>query len=369
MKKTLIALAAVAVTSTAFAQNVTISGRLDMGTTDIKTTMGDAAGQEVNKANTLAGANGTKTGSRITFAGTEDLGGGLTAFFNIESSMGNSGIGNRNLFVGLRGDFGSVQIGRYLNTFSAIRDSHASIAGAPGGAFLNRHLNVLSVVDPDDDGLLPNGLANRSQDTLAYTSPNFSGFTVTVGAARDKNRTTQTGENGYEGGSTNGHSVSVGYSSGPLAARLTTGSGKSKTATFADGQTAGKVSDTAFMVSYDLGFAKPYIMTNNTKGTATEFEGAAVPNTNIKTRATELGATFPMGAFEPFVTVGRGKATLTEIGESEGFKTTAYQIGTNYNLSKRTSMYFAYGQDKIKAREGSGQLKRQGYAAGIVHMF
>ena len=74
MKKTLIALAAVAATSAAFAQSsVTVYGKVDIG---ISNAIGGAAKAEtgLNEA----------AGSRLGFRGTEDLGGGLKANFILE---------------------------------------------------------------------------------------------------------------------------------------------------------------------------------------------------------------------------------------------------------------------------------------------
>lgn len=475
------ALAAVAVTSTAFAQNVTISGRIDAGTVSSKTTGTNPA--LTNKSSTLAGANGTKTGSRITFAGTEDLGGGLTAFFNIESSLNNSVIGNRNLFVGARGSFGSVQIGRYLNTYSAVRDSHYSIAGGAGGAFLNKHLGynlgsatvgafgqagllvggatgalvtatstvgtggvaptnffvrggdgssanawqqlyatttqasgspfatrdglaatstslvtinteagINSAARADNaamaaqlTALMANGLPNRSNNTIAYTSPSFNGLTVTAGISDDRIEADRqdAGRTGKNETKLRGQSVSFGYANGPLSGRLTMGSGKVTTESeganagatagtvTAIGDSSAKTSDTALMVSYNFGVAQAYIMNNRTKATLTKFRGAAA-NANLKTNATEIGVKAPMGAFEPFATIGRGKVTAEAGGaQTANIKSSAYQLGVNYTLSKRTHVYASTGQEKFVSSAPStvNTTKTTGYSIGLVHNF
>ena len=88
----------------------------------------------------------------------------------------------------------------------------------------------------------------------------------------------------------------------------------------------------------------------------------------MKTRATEVGVSFPMGSIEPFVTVGRGKATMNLAGEQvANLKTSAYQLGANYNLSKRTSVYAATG--RFNAKQDDFRIKQTGYGVGIVHMF
>jgi len=76
MKKTLIALAAVAATTGAFAQSsVTLSGVIDVGVE--KRFSGDATRVTPNR-------NGT---SNWTLSGTEDLGGGLKAVFQISTAF------------------------------------------------------------------------------------------------------------------------------------------------------------------------------------------------------------------------------------------------------------------------------------------
>ena len=109
MKKTLIALAAVAATGAAFAQSsVTLDGVVELGVVN-------PAG--ANTPTRLDAANGA---SQIRFRGTEDLGGGLKANFVLAQRLslesgGNDGTANgRPTFqgestVGLSGGFGSIE--------------------------------------------------------------------------------------------------------------------------------------------------------------------------------------------------------------------------------------------------------------------
>jgi predicted porin len=107
--------------------------------------------------------------SRIGFRGTEDLGNGLQAFFNLENGLsldtGTVGQGNR-LFgraanVGVKGSFGTVTIGRQVNmTFLSTLKSDV----------LGPHLFALGTMD----GYLPNA---RSDNAIGYLGT-FNGFTV-----------------------------------------------------------------------------------------------------------------------------------------------------------------------------------------------
>jgi len=166
MKKTLIALAALASTA-AFAQSsVTLYGVADASLS--KVTDKSAALSSAGVMN-----NGT---SRWGVRGTEDLGGGLKAGFNFEQglslndgSLSKSGAGEfgRAAWMNLSGGFGEVRLGRTLNP-----SFYAAAAWELTGA-----ANYSVVVS--QFGAVLGGIRNSSQ--IAYTSPNMGGFSATVG--------------------------------------------------------------------------------------------------------------------------------------------------------------------------------------------
>jgi predicted porin len=289
-------LAAVAVTSTAFAQNVTISGRLDLGTSSIKDTDyvdGEFAGR--TESSTFAGARNNYTGARITFSGTEDLGGGLKAGFNLETATQAGPWGGRNAFLTLSSDsLGTVIIGRYLNSFSAVRDAYYGVGGAPGSDFLNQHRPVAG------------GAASRGDNALGWTSPKMGNLTFNLGVSSDALRTQDADRDVTAQAKTRGQLFSVAYASGPLTGRVVMASGK-QTAGAADVETKGKMNDTALVAAYDFGVAQAYFMTEAARATQTMDAGEALDGTYGKTRASEIGVKVPMGKMVPFVTLSRGK--------------------------------------------------------------
>lgn len=111
MKKSLIALAALATVATAAQaqSSVTLSGRIDES---IQSTTGKNAGTE-----TALGSSRMTT-SRWQIDAVEDLGGGLKAIARLEAEINaNTGAGNANMFdrnayVGLSGSMGTIQFGR-----------------------------------------------------------------------------------------------------------------------------------------------------------------------------------------------------------------------------------------------------------------
>ena len=107
--------------------------------------------------------------SRIGFKGSEDLGGGLQAFFVLENGLamdtGTQQQGGR-LFgraanVGLKGDWGTLTIGRQQN-MTYISGLKTDVLGP--------HLFAIGSIDP----YLPNA---RSDNAIGYMG-NFSGFVV-----------------------------------------------------------------------------------------------------------------------------------------------------------------------------------------------
>ena len=114
MKKTLVALAALAVTS-AFAQSsVTISGQLDAGLV-INNSVGGVS------STTLGG--GVYGASRLRFVGVEDMGGGTKANFLLEMQPGmadggtsGNGLFNRGAWLGMSGGWGEMRLGRQGTT-------------------------------------------------------------------------------------------------------------------------------------------------------------------------------------------------------------------------------------------------------------
>ena len=117
--------------------------------------------------------------SRLGFRGTEDLGGGLRAFFQLEGqlnpsvgSMGSSTtlvtneIFNRDSFVGLGGSLGSIRIGK--TDVALVGETDVFISQA--GNFGFHPLNGTSVE-----------LGTDQKNVVRYDSPKIRGFTLILG--------------------------------------------------------------------------------------------------------------------------------------------------------------------------------------------
>jgi len=168
MKKKLLALAVLgSLAGSSFAQsNVALFGVVDLGLE--RTTLSPGA-------STLRLSSGIQSGSRWGLKGTEDLGGGVSASFKLESgfdaSTGAAGQGGlafgRQAWVGLNGGFGSLKLGRqYTPIFGAI-----------------------DTVDPFDAGITGDGsgisavfrsYGVRMNNTINYSTPAMGGFSAEV---------------------------------------------------------------------------------------------------------------------------------------------------------------------------------------------
>ncbi len=149
--------------------------------------------------------------SRIGFKGSEDLGGGLKALWQIESGVGGSGmtggvgtaaIAGRNTFVGLSGGFGTVVMGRHDTPYKM-----AGSADLFGDTLAdNQNEGALGIIGGNGAGF-----DKRVDRALAYISPDFSGFHVAAaivpGAAAENDLT-------------DAYSIAGVYKNGPLNASL-----------------------------------------------------------------------------------------------------------------------------------------------------
>ncbi|MDO9189565.1 MAG: porin, partial [Sulfurimicrobium sp.] len=182
MNKKLLAVAIAAALAPAAAMadsgNVTIYGNLHMSVESLDGNSG-AAGSTSNQRETNISSNS----SYIGFKGTEDLGNGLKAIWQMESlvGMGNTSTGtdsnsftSRNSFLGLNGGFGTALLGRH--------DTPMKIVG--------RKADLFSDQIGDSRNLISAGGATwdlRPDNVIAYISPNMNGLTGAVAYVTNTN--------------------------------------------------------------------------------------------------------------------------------------------------------------------------------------
>src|SRR6516225_1623700 len=160
--------------------------------------------------------------SRFGVRGSEYLGAGQVAIFQLESSVqadtGNSsssGLASRETFVGLQGDWGTFKAGKFLTPYD---DILPLFGNAP-----TLTTSILSTAAVWAQGPLPKSLGGfdaRLGNSLRYETPPLNGFTAELQySTRDSSGNANGGDNGDHASETRHASVwSVGafYSNGPL---------------------------------------------------------------------------------------------------------------------------------------------------------
>lgn len=342
MKKSLIAMAvlgAFGIGAAQAADNVQLYGIIDLGVAHYSNGNGS-----VTKLGT-----GIQSGSRIGLKGTEDLGGGLKAMFQVETGFCANGSGGANasgstpgsstctgggLFgrtsmVGLQGDFGTVAAGRmYTFTFND------QAAVDPFGYGLTGTISNVGTI----------GAPARASQMLAYMSPNFSGFNFGAGYVFGDGLGLTTATSTQTTGAYNLH---AGYDNGPIMVGL-----DYLRANYNNGNAAAK--HTMLVGTYDFGIAKLAAMyAQNQLGLLSGGNGD-------KLKSFMLGATVPVGP-------GAILASYTQAKDDNLPNSTSkqYAIGYTYALSKRTNLYTSYAH--ISNQSGGsvcGALCQVGDATG-----
>src|SRR5437667_8447145 len=232
MNKKLVALAvagafALPVAAQAQTANVTLYGRLNIDLEFINGRTCDAAVFPI-PAGQCAGVTKNPTVNRVSsnssrfgVRGTESLGGGLNAIFQIESSINgdtNAGnLGGRETFVGLQGSWGKATVGRFLMPED---DLHPIFGNAPTLTTSILSTAALWAQGPFDKG--SGGFDARTGNSIRYDTANLTGFTAALHySTRDSsgNADGETGDNGNHI-SENRHAYVIGanviYANGPL---------------------------------------------------------------------------------------------------------------------------------------------------------
>jgi predicted porin len=251
--------------------------------------------------------SGGKSGSRLGFKGSEDLGDGLSAVFVLEMGLAEDtglltqgGLAwGRQSYVGFVGPFGQVSVGRqYTPQYTAISDSDPFGTGA-GSAQASGIVTVLSV---------------RADNSGYYRSPKLGSVTVSVlgalGQQVDGNFTSA-----YVEHSANNLSVGLGYAH----RNAEPGSG---------GDSASALLLTG---SYDFGSIKV------TGGMQAVKNVSRLPNTDDDRTEFYAGVHVPFG--RDTLTAGAGTGKVDGVG---GTTATQLSVGYVHVLSKLTDLYGVY---------------------------
>jgi len=321
MKKHLLAIAiASSMPLVAAAQNVSMYGQIDAGIINTDTDGG---------AKTTSGSNSVLSTSVMGFRGSEDLGGGLKAEFQLEGAVNytNGDVGatfatngdtataalfSREAWVGITGGFGSVRIGRTDVTSAQGVDTVANLGN------LNDFIT---------------DLGSDQSSVIRYTTPVINGFQAQVGYANSASATAK--------GTTDVTSGYLQYVEGPLAVRLGV--------TTAEVASADDNKQTALSVAYDAGVAR-----------------VAVASNRIDSATSTTDARESHGYVS--VPLGQGLTAHASYGKhtpNSGSSRTLMGLGVVKDLSKRTNAYVAYMGTEYKHTTAD----KAEIAIGLRHAF
>ena len=324
MKKSLVALAALAFVGVASAQSsVTLFGVVDA----------DVAHFSQNGISKTMLTSSGNTGSQLGFRGTEDLGGGMSANFWLEGTLVNntgSGLGadggfafNRRSTVSLAGNFGEIRLGRdytpsFINHYvfdpfflsGPGAGSNITLGGGANGAAGE---NAATAVRANNSiqylwGFKPNAIAAIGSGVYAQLMYAFAG-NVSGAAALGE----------YAGGR-------LGYANGP--ANVAISYAQSKGTPYAidvgQGYSTYKEFNLGGSYAFSVGKLVAHVGTNNSDVAGTKY--------------THWGVGAMINAGSGYIPISYN-AIKQDNGTSDGASQVA--VGYVYNLSKRTALYAA----------------------------
>jgi len=397
MKKSLLAVAAIgAFASAAQAQSsVTVYGILDVGYIG-GNHKGYVAGVKTAQTVNQFGSS-AETSSRLGFKGTEDLGGGTSAFFTVEvdvtptnaDALSNAGsASNRQSFVGLKKNgLGQGAVG---TQYTLIHDATAPTSAGGNnnviGDVIYPRASGLSGVNSNANGASI-GYTLRTNNAIKFQSDKFSGFGVnafySMADADNAQVTTGSGSSLSKSGgqnNANGWGVSADYTIAKFYVTAAYQSFNSQVtattlnvASTASLLTSGVLSNTndnqAYAgATYDFGILKAYAQYVNRKATAVNNSSQYASRS-----AQQIGVrSYITPKIESWASVGMGRYQAYGSAEPTA-NFTGYQLGSNYYLSKRTNLYAIFGASQTSSTSSTayGQTSFNGnnYAVGVRHTF
>lgn len=334
-------------TSPAGAQtsNVQVWGLLDVAAARLK---GPAGGVNAQDKPITQVMNGALSTSWVGFRGTEDLGGGLSASFELASFLRadtgapgrNDAIGapvnvaadpfwSRQAMVGLASpQWGRVRLGNNTTLFFL----NAITSNAFGDSTAFSPLVLLTFIGSPLSG--GTGWTNQ----LMVDSPRFGGFSLGAAVSLSEG----------QGGRNTG--VRAAYADGPLAVSFAAQNVKKNPLTFADGTSANNTRAWMLGGAYDFGVVKLWAHVGQIDNRGTE----AAPQ-DVGYRVWDLSAAVPVGAGR--LLAGYGQRTTSDtpspVPATAAGGNVARRIltlGYDHDLSKRTDVYALAMSDRTRTR-------------------
>ncbi len=350
MKKTLIALAALAATASFAQSTATISGNLDFASVNVGGT------QAASKGSTITTGFGTSSTSVLRFIAVEDLGGGMkaTAQYNFDPrSLANDSLGVTNnvgtattqlaatptglardeLFIGLSGGFGNIRLGSPNSIGLNAWQPSSSLGTGIGSGYTGAGRS----------GTMTNSFVQtRYNRSVRYDSPVMGGFQVAVLYAAGNDQPAQAASSAAAGTLTaqqipNGRQateIGLRYAAGPLTlayANVAQGAQTNATGWYSSTTlvNAAKTSANVFSASYTMGATTLHAGMNDGNRLAAGTGGVAVDS-----KGSNIGITHNIGAIGLMANMRNQKVGTVE-SKVSGFR-------ADYNFSKTAAAYIGY---------------------------
>jgi predicted porin len=330
---------------------------------------------------------GNLQGNRWGLKGTEDLGGGLKAIFQLENgfSPNNGTLGQggkmfgRQAFVGLQSDqFGTVTLGRQYDPVVDL------VQAVTADNYWGSTFTTPGDVDNNDN-------SSRTNNAIKYTSNTYSGFQFEAmyafGGVAGSTGSGQTwsGAATYSNGPI---SIAAGYirmdNGSTLASRTNAaGAGIWSTGATSDATFDGAV-NSPFVTAKSIGIASvgaQYVIGPITTGlrySNAQYKPDAFSAFN-STERYNVGAGFVNWQVTPAALLGLGYTFTHGSGFGESASYNQVSLGGDYNLSKRTDVYLVGAYQRASGTGVTASVADYGYVSnndtqeivslGIRHKF
>jgi len=349
MKKTLIALAAIAATASYAQSSVTLSGNFDFANANKSGTLANI------KANTVTMGQGTSSTSTIKITAIEDLGGGLkvTGLYEIdprtglEDSLGVThtantttstntsasvastvtGLARGETYLGLSGGFGGIKLGA-INAPGQDAMGNASPLGTGVGSGYQ--------INAGTNSMAQSAFNVRYNRSVRYDSPNMNGFTFAIQHAPGGDQAASATSTALSvPNNRNVTEIGLGFATGALKlnfANIAQAKQTNATGWYSQGSATGLAATNTNIVSgsYAMGNITVY-------GTMWNGEGLLATTTAIT-----------VGGYRGAIKASFGNVDVigqyTEARTNNGTETKGTTTGArlDYNLSKTSAAYLGY---------------------------
>ncbi len=352
MKKTLIALTLAALPVASMA-DVILYGQIK-------------AGVEVAQTKVTVGGKTTKDhatteiadfGSRIGFKGSESLGSGLNAIWQVENDISVAGGGNwagRDSFIGLDGNFGKVRAGK-----------------------LSTQLNDMDTLDPWEysNNALGLGVYTRTGErvvSVRYDTPNFAGFSANVQFTPRDNQS-NTGRDDAGRSDTSAYYAGLNYENSGFFAQYGAGYSPSSYTALSGQSKSGQVhrleggydANNLFVgvgVQYGKGWE-----TSNDYMAALGYDAGVGADTGVETTEAAVTAAYRFGNVTPRVSYAHGWESKIAGDKVAGSKYDQVVLGADYDFTKRTTAMVSAGW--LRAGKSNDKTETTAGLVGVRHKF